>query len=240
MRASDSAASVPIQSQKHPVNDGVAVCVEDGYGRVLIATRAFSVGEHVLTEWPFVCFSGHDELIKKFIDMSDEDRRTMLDFKHYKDPEDALYETFRETCTSTWAAAVGMSGRISQTQTTGDKSMTAQDVFGVMMVAHINAHSFRGASHFCESVVTGYTDGDAAKSALFPLASKVAHSCAPNCLFVGGESRIPRVPCNQTDHGWRRGLVRLQQPSHALHTGAQGTTSAHKRLLVPVRQVHET
>lgn len=136
--------------------------VEDSaeQGRVLVASKAFEIGEHVLVETPLISWPSGENYTTKFLDaLCDADEPTRAAVVEMFHPalttdDDSVRELRTEA--ATWLAA-------------GERPsyMTLDYVHSALLVKKLNAHSFQAATRI----------------ALFEVGSKASHSCYPNCAY---------------------------------------------------------
>ena len=136
-------------------------------GRTLVAARAFAPYEVVLSEAPLLSWSGKQGGAS-FLDAAAaapaDVVAALLDFARpaLDDPSPRVGQ--QKDAATKWLAA---------RDSAVPDGWTAETAHALLLVADTNTHSFAGSS-----------DGGAgARLALFALASKAAHSCAPNCLY---------------------------------------------------------
>jgi hypothetical protein len=150
--------------------NGTVITEEEGLGRVLKANKDFAIGDIVLQEKPLVRYKNKliNDMIKRYIRMSSEEKTKFLDMKHLLKPEDSKFQKFKERAMLMWKDAENCASYYGP-------SVTALDCFRIMSVYDHNAHAFIG---------THEEKAEASESALFSIGSKAAHSCAPNCAYT--------------------------------------------------------
>jgi len=139
-------------------------------GRVVIAKQAFSAGDVVLSESPALVFSidisDMSELLIKFLDAPKETQEMILDLYHGNDDSELL------------DAQRGYFDVQIQALDHRDKSLLTADIaFKLLKICMYNSHGYS------PNVGAGVQSSDslgAPASAIYLLASKVEHSCAPN------------------------------------------------------------
>jgi hypothetical protein len=141
----------------------------EGIGRVLLSTRSFNPGDIVLTDKPLVQYKNdladwHLDLVKKYARMNAKERASIMDFKHLSTPEDAEYSECRDYMQEFWILAEYLVASEPELH-----SCSQADVFKLMTCHIFNVQAGRLAS-------------GTACSALYPLLSRAAHSCSPNCF----------------------------------------------------------
>ena len=141
----------------------VRISEAEGMGRVVVATRHFQPGETVLEEEPiFVWQGGCLEYLQSFQNLSTEKKAQILDMYH--PPLESNIEFVKEFR----AAALHFAC----------KDVPLQEALKLCAILKTNAHAWKGERGVYEEVVGGRPVDS--KSALFVMASKVAHSCLPN------------------------------------------------------------
>ena len=145
----------------HP---GVRVEVSPDLGRTLVAARAFAPYEVVLSEQPLLTWSGRGGGAS-FLDAAAAAPAgvvaALLDFARpaLDDPSPRVGE--QRSSAAAWLAARG----------SAPDGWAADTAHALLLVADTNTHSFAGSAE------------GGGRLALFALASKAAHSCAPSCLY---------------------------------------------------------
>eukprot|EP00984_Skeletonema_dohrnii_P023177 scaffold12252_cov133-Skeletonema_dohrnii-CCMP3373.AAC.3 len=139
-------------------------------GRVAIAKQAFSAGDIVLSESPALVFSidisDMSELLIKFLDAPRETQEMILDLYHGNDDSEML------------DAQRGYFDVQIQALDHRDKSLLTADIaFKLLKICMYNSHAYH------QNAGAGVQSSDSLGvpiRALFLIASKVEHSCAPN------------------------------------------------------------
>lgn len=140
-------------------NMSVRVENSPGLGRVLVACKAFSVGDEILCEAPLLTWP-------------------MEDWGAYLDALCAADEDVRAAVMGLFRPALDSSdAKVASTRTRAQRLLAQPApprdgvdldfVHGALLVAELNAHSFKKGKEM----------------ALFELGSKAAHSCSPNAAY---------------------------------------------------------
>jgi hypothetical protein len=148
-------------SSSNPTRSNVKEGYEEGMGRVLLSTRSFNPGEIVLTDKPLVHFTSLLDLAKKYAQMNEGERASIMDLKHISKPEDAEYSECRDQLQEMWIHARDLVASEPEL-----RSCSHADVFKLFACSLFNGHS------------SGLDSG----SAFYPLCSRASHSCSPNCM----------------------------------------------------------
>jgi len=158
--------------------DGIILSDVKGLGLSAIATKSFEVGDIVLIERPLLVFDPRDNssIVQGFLACSKQAQNQLLHLfcPAFTLPDCRLADNIEETSplpSSVRAEAHSLLQQFSQ----GDSScqLVFSDVFRLLMAIRLNAHEF--CCDDCESGVS--------RAACFEIASKMAHSCAPNLSF---------------------------------------------------------
>lgn len=170
---------INIKTVEGLVTDGVVLKTTNDLGRILIAMKDFSIGEIVFSEFPILTWNKKSklELLTKFSQLGEEEKNTVLDFYHVKSENEASYQS----CISRLNSHRIFINRSDMQSNILRLNITAETAVKILCITDFNSHSFRGNEAYSE-VVNG--DPDSAYSALFPLGSKVSHSCQPNCCYT--------------------------------------------------------
>ena len=163
--------------------NGIAIENDAKYGRILIATKSFNVGDIVLEETPFAVYSkGWPELLIHFSNMSSEDKCKLMDFQHLESPEEANNEEFKKEIESDFNDMMEIE---SIQQLLNHYEISRITAFKIAMICRINAHRFIGKSEDYKETISAQSKSQSTyPSALFYFASKVQHSCNPNTIYT--------------------------------------------------------
>jgi hypothetical protein len=154
-------------NSSHPTSANVKEGYEEGMGRVLLSTRSFNPGDIVVTDKPLVQYTSIDDLVNQYDQMNKEERASIMDLKHLCKPEDAEYAECRDYMQEVWLYA-----RHIAASEPFLRSWSHEDVFMLITCTILNAFG-DGPDH----------------SAMFPLLSRAAHSCSPNCVRIKNPSK---------------------------------------------------
>ena len=168
---------------------GWRVVTAPGFGRVVVAERAFAAGEVVMAEppvlkWP--TYNGDDlrtwaAMAAAFTSASPAARAIVLDMAR-PPPSSAAERACRLTAQAVRARLGGARCALSEA-----------DIAGLILISNTNAHTWRGTAEWGVASMTLETSssmtashtlpGAQEYSVLFEAMSKVAHSCAPNAAY---------------------------------------------------------
>ena len=149
-----------------------AVIHDFSCGRELVATRDFQPGDLILRETPLLIFGDRKELVKLLGRLSSVEKEELFDMQGLSAPTQASHMSCRTLMERLWTEAEVFHqlfyGEIS------DKlvSVSIDDIFRVLSIAHLNAHSFHP------------TEQEPDRAAIFPVSAKIAHSCLPNSTYT--------------------------------------------------------
>lgn len=163
------------------ISEAPAVKVEqrEGLGRVLVATRQFKTGDIVLQEAPFCVFKNSWlDLALLYCKMPEVDRAKLLEFQHMSSEEEVRHiEYFKRDALANFKEMLCM----PEVRLLLDKCCIDERLaFKLCTIVSINAHQYIGGS-------TPYSETTSIQpqmSALFYIASKMTHSCNPNCSYT--------------------------------------------------------
>lgn len=144
----------------------------EGMGRVVVATRDFAVGDTVMEEDPLLTWRGDlHAYIEAYTRASKQVQDQVLDLYHPPLGDGCVFVAeFRQD-------ARMVAQRIS---------LTSDSVLKLCAIMKANAHTFIGEEvQYKESPIS-----EKKGSALFSLASKVAHSCLPNVSYSSKTGKL--------------------------------------------------
>jgi len=166
-----------------PHHPGVKIEVSN-IGEVLVATRDFHAGEVVISETPIILWSTNDlELVRKFMDLSEEVRNNMLNTMFFLQPDNTMSDkklhdsTCKISLERCWKAAE----IINIHYYAGSEKVSTNDIFNVLSIANFNCHRWVGPNTM--ALYETETNKASHMSALLPFLSKVEHSCIPNVIY---------------------------------------------------------
>lgn len=157
-------------------HDGVAVSADPTLGRVVVATRDFSLGEIVLSEEPLLVFADKNHpypYLASFLHADEQVRARVLDLYH--PPLTSAMGAVRESKDE--------AERISKAPAWGG-NLSPELTHRLLLIWRCNAHEFRGAVVSPTEIVLPFGEvqdrARYADSALFDIGSKVEHACVAN------------------------------------------------------------
>lgn len=166
----------------HP---GVKIEVSD-IGEVLVATRDFHAGEVVISETPIVLWSMNElELVRKFMDLSEEVRNNMLNTMFFLQPDNTMSDqklhdsTCKISLERCWKAAE----IININYYAGSEKVSTNVIFNVLSIANFNCHRWVGPNTMALYETEANKANKSQMKALLPFLSKVEHSCIPNVIY---------------------------------------------------------
>mmetsp|Transcript_13159 Transcript_13159/g.23859 ORF Transcript_13159/g.23859 Transcript_13159/m.23859 type:complete len:579 (-) Transcript_13159:80-1816(-) len=192
------------QPEEDAVLDGMQVVVDDSgdgtMGKIAIATRDFSPLTLVLLEKPALVYdeeNGYHSLFDGFLNADSETRQGILEM-HDGPPLSAMDAMQRDMNVESEFRRYQLQQPRSAQQLSGDICKK------LLRIAANNAHAFH-AKPTGDMIAKNVSSGVAgnAKSALYVLASKAEHSCAPNLRFCTDQGRIrytAEIPIAKGDH----------------------------------------
>lgn len=135
-------------------------CIGDT-GRNLVAVKAFQAGETVLQNEPLFSWdnASMEDYIIKYIESSPEIQEQVMGMEYHEDESaDSRYSDLHRIAES-------LAERIS-----GNYAISPAMVYKLLQIKRTNAHAYSSS-------------GRQSRGALFRLASKCNHSCAPNVMY---------------------------------------------------------
>jgi hypothetical protein len=144
----------------NPTRSNVKEGYDEGMGRVLLSTCSFNPGDIVLTDTPLVKFRDHLHLAKKYARMNEEERALIMDLKHLGKPKDAEHSECEDYLQKMWVYARKLVAREPKL-----RNCSRTEVFKLLSCSLFNGHG-----------------SELDSAALYPLFSRAAHSCSPNCM----------------------------------------------------------
>jgi len=157
---------------------GYSLSYTDDLGRVLIATKDYNIGDIVMKERPLVVYNNLIELIKKVMQMNDQDKDLFYDM-HHRDFQDN--PPIFDECKQTMKEVLDMISSNNVQIFLNTSGISIDVAHKILMVSNFNSHNFIGSN----SIYSESSNLDEPKrTALFYLGSKVAHSCEPNCSYT--------------------------------------------------------
>lgn len=151
-------------------------------GRCLLATEEIARGQVVVCEKPVLVWSTDDEehrlcpffptdLVRQFLRLNVAKQSVVWDMCC---PSIGLQES---------TALYDCASRFLCRHRSWASSLQAADVCRLAMIAKINAHRFDPPTAEAKAAETKAVGTAVTLVAIFPVMSKVAHSCAPNCMY---------------------------------------------------------
>ena len=156
---------------------GTTIETREGLGRVLVATKVFKTGDIVLQESPFCVFENSwIGLALEYSKMTAAEKEKLMEFQHISSVEEARHPEFILNTLATFTELLCLP-EVRQLMET--KGIDENDAFKLCTIVAINAHMYIG--HTSYEVSTSITPH---RGALFYIASKMSHSCNPNCCYT--------------------------------------------------------
>lgn len=163
------------------VNDGFILSASAELGLVLIASRDFAIGDEVLREEPFISYKSMVQAIQQYQTLSMSDKTKFMEFYHRDSPASGEYAECASLLRGLLSEANDLHKLFKKKNVHFDLSI--ETIFKILSVLSFNSHAYQGVGTvFCETTIPA--EGSRAGSALFYLASKVAHSCEPNLMYT--------------------------------------------------------
>lgn len=153
------------------IND-VDVAMDALLGRVLISKRKILKGEVIFRERPLLVWdeTNVSSCFESFLNSVELTQEHILDMYH--PPLDGLENT-----------RVNNQRDIAQNISAILNYSDIQKIHKVLMIRDTNAHAYFGEIQESTTYIKSENDAPPSKFALYNLGSKVAHSCAPNCMY---------------------------------------------------------
>jgi hypothetical protein len=164
--------------------EGIEIVDHPQLGKVAKAAMNFRMGDTVMEEVPQFRFYDDLSLLRQYHQLDDAEREATLgNYYHIEHPDlcPPEHKELRTRLFSTWRQAES----ISRLQIF--PKMGIRDIFRLLSIGIFNSHEFCGTDNSYGEFVTDKMMGEDSRpkgsSALFPIMSKVAHSCNPNCTY---------------------------------------------------------
>lgn len=164
--------------------NGLQMVTREPLGRIVLASKSFAIGDCVICEVPLVRYGGVFDLVRQYLLMNEVDKKRIFDMQNYASPNEAHYKESK----AHMQEMLDMANTILSHQTTDSGSLgqyiDVHTLFRLLTVSSLNSHDFPDTN--TEEISSRITSTGAVglDSALFPMASKVAHSCDPNCVYT--------------------------------------------------------
>ncbi|KAG5175043.1 hypothetical protein JKP88DRAFT_142912, partial [Tribonema minus] len=166
-----------------------------GMGRVLQATKDLSPGELILVEEPLISWVNGKiaECVSKIQKMSTQQRQQLMDMYHLKYGEKARFdscearmEEYRALARMVPQACLIPDDAPDEHQDAGPPWAATYEALNVMKLNTHCISSLPWEMQEVDDVQRMLPQGAprVTRVALFPLASKAAHSCVPNCVWT--------------------------------------------------------
>lgn len=161
--------AAPIGHPLAPIGEGLSHAVDDVLGRIVIATRAFALGEVVMTDHPLIVFKSDDfaSYLAAFSAASPIAQAAVLDMCH-----PPLNKKTNQLVRK---------HKVVATRLQGSHGLDEAQIHKLLMIRDTNCHAYSGKECAYGSDQQGDVTGMAA---LFERGSKVAHSCEPNLYYT--------------------------------------------------------
>lgn len=140
-----------------------------GCGRELIATKDFHAGELILRETPLIVFEDHKDLVQLIGQLTASERDELFDMQGLSSLQGASQDVCRKVMDKLWTESE-VFHRLFYSDI-NKFSVSIEDIFRVLSIAHLNAHSFHPSEQ------------EPDRAAIFPVSAKIAHSCLPNSTY---------------------------------------------------------
>lgn len=155
-----------------------SIVQNDTLGRTLKATKPFKVGDIVMEETPLLVYESENflQFFKNYSLLNEVEKMKILDFQTYASPDEAHFSEFRQLL----EASKLLLSQPEYMKMLSICNLSQATAFRLIAISHINSHGFIGVSLPFKEIVRKAVES----SALFEIASKVSHSCRPNCNYT--------------------------------------------------------